>query len=85
MTANGLQFTVTGLSSATNYAFNLTVKDAQEMVIASYSGEFTTTGVATAVENTLNSDTPCTKVLKDGQLLILRGDNTYTTDGRLVR
>ena len=86
MTANGLQFTVTGLSSATNYAFNLTVKDAQEMVVASYSGEFTTTGVAMAIDqiSTLESSV-ANKVIKDGKIYILRGDKIYTLQGQEVK
>lgn len=85
MTANGLQFIVTGLTSATQYGYSITAKDETDGVVASFSGEFTTTGVATAVENTLNSDTPCTKVLRDGQIYILRGDKTYTLQGQEVK
>lgn len=55
------------------------------MVIASHSDEFTTTSVATAVENTLNSDTPCTKVLRNGQIYILRCEKVYTLQGQEVK
>lgn len=86
MTANGLQFTVTGLSSATNYAFNLTVKDAQDIVVASYSGEFTTTGAATAIDQISTLESPvANKVIKDGQIYILRGDKEYTIQGQEVK
>ena len=86
MTANGLQFTVTGLSSATNYAFNLTVKDAQDIVVASYSGEFTTTGDAAVIEQISTMESPvANKVIKDGQIYILRGDKEYTIQGQEVK
>lgn len=44
MTTNGLQFTVTGLSSNTQYGYSVVIKDENDALIASYSGEFTTTG-----------------------------------------
>ena len=51
MTANGMQFTVTGLNSGTNYGYSVTTKDANDQPIASYSGEFSTTGeVPTSVD-----------------------------------
>ena len=39
MTANGLQFTVTGLDSNTQYGYNLTAKDANDQPVATYSGD----------------------------------------------
>ena len=84
--ANGLQFTVTGLNSATHYAFSLTAKDSQETVLASYTGEFTTTGVATDIDQITDDQSPVTnKIIKDNQLYILRGDKVYTVDGREVK
>ena len=83
--ANGLQFTVTGLNSATHYAFSLTAKDSQETVLASYTGEFTTTGVATDIDQITNDKSQTTKIIKDNQLFILRGDKVYTVTGQEVR
>ena len=84
--ANGLQFTVTGLNSATHYAFSLTAKDSQETVLASYTGEFTTTGVATAIDQITNDQLPVTrKIIKDNQIFILRGDKVYTVTGQEVK
>lgn len=85
MTANGLQFTVTGLNSATHYALTLQAKDDQNAVLASYSSEFTTTGTATAVDNVPGDQVQCTKILHNGQLFILRGDKTYTLQGQEVK
>ena len=84
--ANGLQFTVTGLNSATHYAFSLTAKDSQETVLASYTGEFTTTGVATDIDQITNDQSPITnKIIRNNQIFILRGDKVYTVDGREVK
>ena len=87
MTANGLQFTVTGLNSGTQYGYNLTAKDANDQTVATYSGSFTTTseGEATGVENVPSDDVPCTKVIRNGQIYILRGDKTYTLQGQEVK
>ena len=85
MTANGLQFTVTGLNSATHYALTLQAKDDQNAVLASYSSEFTTTGTATAVDNVPSDQVQSTKILRDGTILILRGEKTYSITGSEIR
>ena len=90
MTANGLQFTVTGLDSNTQYGYNLTVKDANDQTVATYSGSFTTTseGIATGVEETSSSLKGGDRgrlILRNGQIFILRGDKTYTLTGQEVR
>ena len=87
LTANGMQFTVTGLNSGTHYAFDFKTKDAQDTVLASYTGEFTTTGesqVPTGIDETEFTIVP-QKVMKDNQIYILRGDKTYTVTGQEVR
>ena len=86
MTTNGMQFTVTGLNSGTKYGYSLTAKNAANQAIASYSGSFQTTGSATAINQV--SQQPIAnsqKLIKDGQLLILRGDKTYTVTGQEVK
>ena len=87
MTANGLQFTVTGLSSGTQYSYSVTAKDANDQTVATYSGEFTTTseGIATGIEDVQSDDVQCTKVVRDGQIYILRGDKIYNAQGALVK
>ena len=85
MTANGMQFTVTGLNSGTNYAFSLTAKDSQNAVVASYSGEFTTTGapaVATDLDDVQSNDIQCTKVLRDGQIYLMYNGTMYNVQGQ---
>ena len=79
-TAAGFRFTVTGLSESTRYTFGMTVKDATNATLQTYTGEFNTTGVATSLDNA-TTDTGAQKIIRDGQVLILRGDKTYTTMG----
>jgi hypothetical protein len=87
MTANGLQFTVTGLDSGTQYGYSVTAKDANDQPVATYSGEFTTTseGVVTGVESIQPSEVSLQKILRNGQIFILRGDKTYTLTGAEVK
>ena len=79
-TGAGFRFTVTGLSESTHYTFGMTVKDATNATLQTYTGEFNTTGVATSLDNA-TTDTAVQKIIRDGQVLILRGDKTYTTMG----
>ena len=80
---NGYRFTVTGLTEATQYAYNITTKDAANKTIATYSGEFTTMGdTTTAVEDILQNTTNVQKLLRNGQLLIIRDGVEYNAMGQ---
>ena len=79
-TGAGFRFTVTGLSESTRYTFGMIVKDATNATLQTYTGEFNTTGVATSLDNT-TMETTAQKVIRNGQVLILRGDKTYTPMG----
>ncbi len=87
MTTNGLQFTVTGLNSGTQYGYNLTAKDANNQTVATYSGSFTTTseGVVTGVDNVPSDQVQSTKFLRDGKMYIIRGEKVYNAQGALVK
>jgi hypothetical protein len=80
----GYRFTVTGLTEATQYAYNIDVRDADNKTINSHSGEFTTESL-TAVENTHSPSNECQKLLRDGQLIIIRDGVEYTIMGAEVR
>ena len=82
-TAAGFRFTVTGLSESTHYTFGMTVKDATNATLQTYTGEFNTTGVATSVDNA-TTDTVVQKIIRDGQVYIRRGDKIYTVMGQCV-
>ena len=82
-TTAGFRFTVTGLSESTRYTFGMTIKDATNATLQTYTGEFNTTGVATSVDNA-TTETTAQKIIRNGQVLILRGDKTYTTMGIII-
>ena len=80
---NGYRFTVTGLTEATRYAYSVTTKDAANQTIATYSGEFTTMGgTTTAVEDVLQNTTNVQKLLRNGQLIIIRDGVEYNAVGQ---
>ena len=81
----GFSFTVTGLTSGTTYGYSVTAANSASEVLDTKQGSFTTTGgIATGVDNT-NVETKPTKVIRDGQLIILRDGNTYTVQGQQVK
>ena len=79
-TAAGFRFTVTGLSESTHYTFGMTVKDAGNATLQTYTGEFNTTSTATSLDEA-SAGTAVRKIVRNGQVLILRGGKTYTTTG----
>lgn len=86
-TAGGFRFTVTGLTQATHYEFDMVVKDENNETLHNYTGEFTTntpTSVSTSETDTVN-DTSARKVFRNGQVYILRGGKTYTLTGEEVK
>ena len=87
LTQSGYRFTVTGLSSGTQYAYAIDVKDKAGSSLNTYKGTFTTTanGTPTNVEDvttdtSLENDAP-RKVFRDGQVYILRSGKTFTLTG----
>ena len=85
-TTNGYRFTVTNLQEGTPYEYTIDSKDETEQIINSYSGSFTTRGL-TAVENVegLSPTIDSQKLIRDGQLLIIRDGKTYTVMGQEVK
>ena len=88
-TTGGYRFTVTGLSAASHYVYQIAVKDIAENVLNTYEGEFNTTGyvntdVDEVVGNTENMQVS-KKIYRDGQVYILRNGKTYTLSGNEVK
>ena len=94
MSVAGMSFTVTGLDGASKYAYRLAVtNDASEELVA-YSGEFATTGYngevnpggnPTGIEDIFIDEHKASKILRDGQIFILRGEKIYTLTGQEVK
>ena len=82
----GFMFTVTGLTSNTNYGYSVTSKDENETTIDSKSGLFTTTDGETpeGFEDISAEGSAPQKVMIDGQIYILRGERVYTLQGQEV-
>jgi len=80
---SGMLFTVTGLNSNTNYAFSVVTKNNGGTSIESHSGTFKTTGVGptTVLDSYVAPTTPSNKIIKDGQLYILREGKMYNAQG----
>ena len=90
MTANGFRFTVTGLDEGTAYAYTLTVRNAANTVLETYTGDFTTlsntpTGISDSPDATETvSDKGAEKLLRDGQVLIIRNGVAYDMMGQTL-
>ncbi len=52
---------------------------------ATYTATYTDTPRGLGVEDVLSEQVQCTKVIRDGQIFILRGDKTYTLQGQEVK
>ena len=81
----GFAFTVTGLNSGTNYDLVMTSKNSNGGTIQTKTVSFTTTGNAQSVENILGGNAQSTKIFRNGQIYILRGEKTYTLQGQEVK
>ena len=79
--ANGWTYVVTGLEGNTSYTYSVTAKDVNGNVLLKQSVDFST-GVAQGIEDVLSDQVQCTKVMRNGQVFILRGDKTYTFTGQ---
>lgn len=81
----GFKFTVTGLTGNTTYNYAVASKDNTGNIIDTKSGSFTTTGGEQGLEDSVIETQNANKLLRDGQILILRGDKTYTLQGQEVK
>ncbi len=87
LTANGggMQFTVTGLDAGTMYAYTVTTKNQQDRVIATFEGSFETSGsMEDGIMDIQSAEAP-QKILRNGQIYILRGEKVFTLQGVEVK
>ena len=83
---SGLRFTITGLNESTHYTYDLRAKDKDENTIQSHSGEFTTkSNVSTSVSDIQSPMTDCQKLLRNGQLVIVRDGVEYNAQGQIIK
>lgn len=83
--AAGFSFTVTSLDSGTTYSYTMTAKDNGGNVLKTESGTFTTTGESQGFEDVQSEQVQGSKILRDGQIFILRGEKEYTVTGQEVK
>ena len=83
--AAGFSFTVTGLEEGTSYDLTITSKDNNGGTLDTKTVSFTTTGEPQGIEDVLSDQVQCTKVIRDGQIFILRGEKVYSLTGQEVR
>ena len=76
------RFTVQGLSPNTGYRYELQSRNLQSEVVNSYTGFFVTTDVMAVP--LLEDGADFVKFLRDGQVLIQRGDVVYDLRGQIV-
>ena len=81
--ANGWTYVVTGLEGNASYTYSVTAKDVNGNVLLKQSVDFST-GDEQGIEDVQGDDVQCTKILRDGQIFILRGDKTYTLQGQEI-
>ena len=84
--SHGWQYTIEDLTPNTYYTYKIEAFTYNNSIIASYEGEFTTYPDATVDINNIQEDKKNSdKLLRDGQIFILRGDKTYTLQGQGVK
>ena len=84
-TGNGLRFTVTSLEESTTYGYDITTKDEKDITLSTYTGEFTTkSNVSTSVSDIQSPMTNCQKLLRNGQLIIIRDGVEYNAQGQML-
>ena len=82
----GYRFTVIGLEDGTDYTYEITVHDVDDNIIATHSGKFTTEPLSD-LENTYTNSIKTTtqKIMRKGQLFILRDGKTYDVMGAEIK
>ena len=81
----GFTYTVPGLDAATKYYYKMEATDVEGKLLNTDEGDFETKAdIGTALDETETVSAPA-KILRNGHVLILRGDKTYTVTGAEVK
>ena len=84
--AAGLAFTVTGLEAGTTYNYAIVAKNEAGAVLNTETGSFTTLGGTQVIDDVnANANANAIKFLRDGQILIQKGDKIFDLRGQEVR
>ena len=83
--ATGFSFTVTGLENGTSYDLTITSKDNNGGTLDTKTVSFTTTGEEQGVDEVQSDKVQSAKVVRNGQIFILRGEKIYTLQGQEVK
>ena len=81
--ADGWIYVFEGLEPNSNYKAIVKAEDASSVELYEYSTTFRTLK-RQAIDQVSSDKVQCTKELRDGQLLIRRGDKTYTVSGQVI-
>ena len=86
-TAASFSFRYNGLSEGTDYWFTMTASDENDTELFNASGSFATLGAnsPTNIDDVHRDDAQCTKVLRNGQIIIRRCDAEYTIQGNQIK
>ena len=82
--AAGFAFTVTGLEEGTSYDLTITAKDGNGTTLDEKTIAFTTSG-ETGVDALQAGELHSSKIMRDGQVLIMRGGKMYNLQGVEVK
>ena len=85
--STGFSFTITGLEEGDTYYLTITAKNEDNVILDTQEISYTITGVShEGFDQIINDQLPITtKFLRNGQILILRGDRTYTVTGQELK
>ena len=81
----GFTYTVAGLNAGTEYFYKMEAKDEKGRLLNTDEGSFQTIKDATSLDHIAEDSLPVIKLLRNGQILILRGDKIYTMTGQEVK
>ncbi len=82
--STGFRFEVSGLEEGTAYDYTIVAKDVASQTLQTFNGSFKTLGGADAVAD-INLNAASHKILRNGEVLILRDGKTYSIQGVEVK
>ena len=74
-----------GLASGTTYNVTITAKSANGSTLNTETASFTTTGEPQGIEDVNINDLQSKKIIRDGNVYVLRGDRVFTLQGQEVK